>query len=120
MIEFGENGDRPRWPAPTAEAIAALREKYPSGDFYQFQIGQNVMIVRPPTRGEFGKFRIAVADDAKRPFAAEALTRDCVLYPDRQEVARLLDEWPALGEKVANKIGALGLAGEEIEVKKLG
>lgn len=119
MIEFGGNGDKPRWPAPTAEDIAALREKYPVGDFYEFRIGENVLVVRPPTRGEFGKFRIAIADDSRRPFAAEALTRDCVLYPDRHLVATLLEEWPALGEKVANKIGALGLAGEEIEVKKL-
>jgi hypothetical protein len=114
------NGERPRrWEPPSPEQVAELKEKYHSDNFYELILGEDTFVVRPPTRGEYGKFRQAIHDEGKRPYALETLARDCILYPDREQVSALLEVWPALGEKIGNKVLELGRASDEIQIKKL-
>lgn len=51
------------------------------------------VVIRGPDRAEYKRFE---ADQARRdPDAEEVLVRCCIIYPDANEVQRLLEEFPA-------------------------
>lgn len=56
------------------------------------------IVVRPPTRQEYRKYKIlAVSDDKQEnAIAQETLILDCVIHPTREDFVKLLDTYPGL------------------------
>lgn len=69
--------------------------------------GQWECVFRAPKRDEYKRFRAMLHDDALKPEATEYLARACVVYPTREGFDALLNDYPALGEACADKIGEL-------------
>lgn len=99
------------------ETIANLKEKH--SDIYLLEAGEHEVVVRPPTRGEYRRFRAMATDDRKKPEAVETLLRDCVLYPESAEIERLLEKKPALADIFGGKVLELAGATEEARGKQL-
>jgi hypothetical protein len=77
------------------------------------------VVVRRPNRGEYKRFRAMQSDEKQKPAAVEALLFDVLVYPERPELNRMLDERPALADVFGAKVLELaGLTGEA-EGKKL-
>lgn len=83
------------------------------------RLGGHSLLVRRPTRAVWEDFTTKVEDPASRVRAMSRFVRDCVVYPDGEALDRFLDERPARTMKLAEVLGKLGGADEEVEVGKL-
>jgi len=102
---------------PDDSTIQRLKAEH--GEVYLVESGGVAVVVRPPRSPEYKRFRSLVMDEKRRPDALERLTRDCVVWPDPEELDALLERRPALAEVVGGKLLELAGAAEEVEIKKL-
>lgn len=102
---------------PDKETIERLKAEY--GEVYLVEVGEAGVIVRPPTRAEYRRFRALAIDEKKRADAVERLVRDCVLWPDADGLDELLERRPALTEVIGGELLKLAGFAEEVEIKKL-
>ena len=101
----------------TDEQIQALKSKHGS-TLTLLSAANNHVVVRPPSRGEWKRYRTQMHDDAQRPDAAEHLLRACIVHPDSAQVEALLNRLPGLAESFGAAV--LELAGRvETEKKAL-
>ena len=73
-----------------------LKDIHPEGRGVKAE-GYSVF-VRPPTRGEWQRFRQEGMDDRKRADSVERLFRACCVYPDKVAVDAMLEKKPGLAE----------------------
>lgn len=102
----------------TEDQVKELEAKHPRlKRLYQEIDGEEIeLFVRPPTRAEYKMWRQAIHDDSKRAEATELLVRQCTVSPTRDDVAALLEKYPALcdGPGVQKWVTKVtGMAGEE-------
>ncbi len=102
---------------PGDDVIERLKAEH--GEVYLVEAGDVGVIVRPPTRAEYRRFRALAMDEKKRADAVERLARDCVLWPDADGLDELLERRPALTEVVGGELLKLAGFAEEVEIKKL-
>jgi hypothetical protein len=96
-----------------AKKLEEVREKYPKVVALTAG-GESVMVV-PPGRSQWRRFKKAITDEAKRADAFEILLRDCVVFPDPQGLEAILDRMPALAETFGDAVAELAGAGLEVE-----
>lgn len=97
--------------------IETLKAKY--GTIYLLAAAGFEVVVRPPTRQVWRKFRSLAADPAKRADCVEGLFRDCVVYPELKDVDAMLNQKPALAETFGDECATLGGAKEDCEKNAL-
>jgi hypothetical protein len=83
-----------------------------------FDAELDIVVKRVP-RGEWKRYRAMLYVDDQRSEALEVLAKACVVYPPAAEFAALLNERPALAEKIGNQLTVLAGGGGEAEAKKL-
>jgi hypothetical protein len=93
--------------------LIEIREKHPKA--VALSAGGESVVVVPPGRTQWRRFKKAITDDAKRADAFEILLRDCVVYPDAQGLEAILDRMPALAETFGDAVAELAGAGLEVE-----
>ncbi len=76
-----------------------------------------LVVVKPPTRAAWKRFKTWLSDDRRKADAFEALLVDCIVFPSRDEVDKMLDRKPALAEAFGNKLFELA-GGGEVEARK--
>lgn len=77
------------------------------------------VIVRPPGRAQWKRFRALTTDEKRRPDALETLFRDCLLFPAAADLEATLDRYPALGETFGAQLVELAGLSEKVEKKVL-
>ena len=78
--------------------------------------GEIHILVRPPKRDEYKRFLAQALDQNKKLDAMENLLGWCTVYPDADGLNQLLDLYPAVAPKLAEK--TLDLAGASVSVEK--
>lgn len=80
------------------------------------------VIVRPPTGTEYDRFKVEASKAADRPEiglnALKALTRACVVYPDKDAFSVLLDRYPAIADSYGNELLQMAGASQTVTRKK--
>ena len=72
------------------------------------------VVVRKPTRSEFKRFKAMVHNPSQAPDAMEHLIRTCVVYPSRDALDALLEDFPALPAAFDSQLAELvGAAADE-------
>lgn len=70
-----------------------------------------VFFLRKPKSPEIKRFKLDAVDEDKRAFALDTLARYCIVYPAKEELAKLLDELPmalfTLGDHALKLAGAV-------------
>ena len=99
------------------EKVAELKAKH--SDLTLLKAGSFEIVVRPPTREEWKRFRKEASDDAKKSDSVEGILRACTVYPDASEVVSMLAKKPALAEKFGKEVLELAAGVEEVEKKAL-
>lgn len=97
---------------------AEIRQKY-DGEMSLLTAGGLEIIVRPPDRTRFSRFRDLLMDEKKRGAAMEAFVKSCMLYPSPAEYDAATDSKPAVTMKFADKLAEMAGASFEAEEKKL-
>lgn len=100
-----------------AEILDQLQAKHQ--DVAILSANDEVIVVRPPTRPEYKRFRARSVDVNMRADAVEELTKSVLLYPDRTGFDVILDKKPALADVFGAKVLELAGLTQEAEVKKL-
>lgn len=77
------------------------------------------IVVKRPPRAEWKRFRAMLFDPEQKPNALETLAKVCVIYPDAAAFAELLNERPALAEKIGDQCTEVAGGGGSVEAKKL-
>ncbi len=107
---------------PTDQVLQDLRTKLPGRTIVPLKHRIAVLdeelyfAVAVPTRAEWSKFQAQIADEDRRPFAVEDMVRQAVVYPSREEFAKLLDQWPGLSATLGNTVAKLAGASAAAEV----
>jgi hypothetical protein len=102
------------------DVIAKLKSQFPSTELRQYRSEEGDAIVcKCPSRGDYKRFRAMIVDPNQRANALETLMRSCVVYPDAQGVAVLLERRPGLAEVFGDKLSGWAGAGQEVTEKKL-
>lgn len=78
----------------------------------------DTVVVAPPSRAQWRRFKSMASDDRKRPDALEMILRDCLMHPAAPAFESMLDMRPALIEVFGEQV--LELAGAGLEVEKNG
>ena len=97
------------------EKVAAIKATYPAAQ--HLVCGEDEVVVRPPDRQTWRRFKSELADEAKKPNAVENLLIGCTLLPDQAELAAMLDRKPALAELFGSKVVTLAVGEAEVTVK---
>lgn len=102
---------------PTPEQLAELRSQHPRAKALDVDLGDSQIVqfvMRPAKRGEYQAFRAkAKVDDAK---AIENLVTACTLFPSREDLLALSEEYVAIFDALADT--ALALSGLTKSVEK--
>lgn len=99
----------------TKEQVAEARAKYPEAKHYV--VGKDEVVVRPPNRSEWRRFKRALTDDSKKADAAEQLLSDCCVLPSKDELAAMLERRPGLAEIFGGKVMLLAVGEEGAQEK---
>ncbi|UZX16560.1 hypothetical protein KQ693_05890 [Thermus sp. PS18] len=102
---------------PDEQTLERLRAEH--GEVYWVEAAGVGLVVRPPRRAEYRRFRAMTLDPERRGDATERLVRDCVVWPSPEELDRILETRPALADAVASRLLELAGAVEEVQLKKL-
>lgn len=97
--------------------LAELTEKHPNAVVLTAE-GDSVVVL-PPSRAIWKRFRTFAADEKRRPDAFEALLRDCLVHPDKAGLEALLERRPGLAENFGGKLLELAGLAAEVEAKAL-
>lgn len=93
---------RKKWGNIAREKLEALHREY--GQIWVLNVNDPsdpVVVFKKPSRLEYKEFQAKVADNTKYlPIANERFAKAIVVYPDETAFDALLDEWPALADKV--------------------
>ena len=107
----------------TKAQLEEARGKSSTGELHFVPVAELGLefIVRPPTAGEYKRFRSMLLDQDvnKRAGALEQLFRDCCLLPDPIEVQQALTKFPALAEDLGVECRRIAGAFQEVRAKKL-
>lgn len=83
------------------------------------------VVVRSPNRSEVARFRAMISKpagergaQAARASASTDMAAGCVVYPDAEKYAALLEACPGVDLEIATLCHELARAGAEVEVKK--
>lgn len=95
-----------------------IRQKY-DGEMSLLEASGVEVIVAPPDRATFSRFRDQLLDDKKRGRAFEGLVKACLLYPSPAELDAQLERKPALVMTFAEKLSEMAGSGAVVEEKKL-
>lgn len=103
---------------PDAKTIEALKAEH--GDVLEaVSVDDVTIIVRPPNRGEWKRFRAAAQDQKKRSDAPGQLLRDVLVWPSLKEWDEILECKPALDDTIAAEVAEMAGAVEGATRKKL-
>ena len=91
--------DGPR--VPPAEA-AELRAKYGENKLVSATAHGHTVVMRKPTQTQWTWLRQISFNEHKKPFAAEELFLQCVVWPAKEARTAMLDEYPALADNFGN------------------
>jgi hypothetical protein len=78
--------------------------------------GGDTVVVNPPSRAHWRRFKTAARDEKKRGDALEIILRDCLLHPEPHAFEAMIEKRPGLVEVFAEEV--LELAGAGLEVEK--
>jgi hypothetical protein len=74
---------------------------------------------RRPASAEYRKHQMQIATDRANTFdATEALIKACVVYPDREELDRILEDWPGLVNDLGGEILLVAMRSPKADAKK--
>jgi hypothetical protein len=104
-------------PSPSAEVVKELKTKHAGVPLSLLSAGGNHVVVRPPSREEWGKFRKYGADPELRVHAGPNLLRDCLVHPSLEAFDTALGKMPGLAEAFAGEV--VELAGMVAVEKKV-
>lgn len=100
------------------DQAAELRAKYGENKLVAASAYGHTVVMRKPSQTQWTWLRQISFDEKKKPFAAEELFKQCVVWPSREKVNAMLDEYPALGDNFGNVlVDYLGM-NEKARVKK--
>ena len=72
------------------------------------------VVLRKPTAKEYKMLRAQVSDGSQKATAGEVVFRKIIIYPDRDKIDALLEEWPGVAEACGGAINKLsGLVANE-------
>jgi hypothetical protein len=75
----------------------------------------DTVVVIPPSRQIWRRFRACMADERKKPDSFEMLLKDCLVHPAPEVLESMLDRRPALSERLGDAVADLAGAGLEVE-----
>jgi hypothetical protein len=98
--------------AAEREIVEAKRAKHKRVQWTKFE-DYGLVILRPPTQKEFGRFKNAVTDERQANDLAELnYVRDAICYPEEAlRVQTILEDYPVWVGEAAVSVNALGGAG---------
>jgi hypothetical protein len=104
----------------TAEQIAALKDKHgPDLHLLRSPDGSIEVVAKRPGRGEYRRFRRMTLDERKKEDASETFVRDCIVFPDAAELAKIFEVQPGLVDTWASKLIDLAGTAKECEAVPL-
>ena len=102
-------------------AIEELKQRHGAARLSTVKVPDGTTwIIRRPTKAIWTLYvNDARKEGADGSVVNDRLVLDCVVYPERKQVAPILDEYPAFSGSLSNVLGEMaGLSGE-LDVKKL-
>ena len=99
------------------KVIDELKAKHQ--DLTQLSQDETDILVKPPTRPQWKRFRAFMSDERKRPDAMEQLLRDCLVYPELTELDAMLERRPGLAESFGSSVVEMAGLTDRVEKKVL-
>jgi hypothetical protein len=99
------------------ELIQQLKAEH--GEIYLLTAAEQSVIVKKPSRAVVKRFLSTITKDDRRHDAFEALLKDCVVWPDRAELGKLLEHKPGIVLPFGQKLSELAGAVEEADFRPL-
>jgi hypothetical protein len=116
-FEFSQHEETDQSTVP-ADAAAELRAKYGENKLVEASAYGHTVVMRKPSQAQWTWLRQISFDERKKPFAAEELFKQCVVWPAKPQVDAMLDEYPALADNFGNVlVDYLGM-NEKARVRK--
>lgn len=103
--------------SPTKEQVDAAKKAHPEAEELFTPNGDTVLVV-PPNRQKWKRYRTMFMDVKTRGDAGETLLRDCVVWPTPADFDRALDKRPALVETFSGGLMKLAGFSEDAEKKE--
>lgn len=103
--------------SPTDEEIEALKAKH--GELHLLTAKEESVVVKPPTRAQYGRFREYASSQERRGEAFQKLLSDCVVWPDVKGLDALLARLPGLAETFGGEVAQLAGLTSVVDSKKL-
>lgn len=90
------------------------------GEVFRLDHDEASVLVRPPKRAEYRKFKATIlGNQAAAADALETLLREVVVYPAPEAFDAMLDRWPGLSETFGQKVLEIAGVSEQATLKKL-
>jgi hypothetical protein len=103
---------------PTDEQIEALRQQHGEVFTYDFDGGEQQLVLRKPSRPEYMRFQKRIEKEDVLA-ATEDIARFCVVFPDKKTVEQLLaNGFPGLLETAGGDAVKLGRGQQAANAKK--
>lgn len=102
---------------PLEEAKAAASNKFVW--IVKNEIAETSFLIRKPTKDEFNKAAASLDDPERRNVAFNNLSLACTLWPKRDEMIAVLDEFPGVSISLGGEILRLAGLVKVTDTKKL-
>ena len=103
---------------PTEQEIEQLKAEH-GDELHLLTAGRFAVVVTPPPRHKYKRFKSAVLDPKKRDAALETLFLDCVVWPERASIDQLLERYPGMAETFGDKLLELAGVVDDAHLAKL-
>ena len=102
-------------------AIAELKQQYGANRLSAVPSPDGLhWIVQRPTKAIWSLYvQDARKEGSDGTAVNDRLVMDCVVYPDRKQVAGILQDYPAFSSSLSNVLGTMAGLNSELSVKKL-
>lgn len=77
------------------------------------------IFVKKPSRAEYKRFRAMLVNVEEKADALETLALACVIHPEPADFKKMLNDRPALADKVGGQLSDFCGGGGEAEAKKM-
>lgn len=105
---------------PSEAQLAEVRAKHPTASLHLLEFDDGAIVAKQPTPGEWKRFVTAtLADRGQSANALETLVRSCLVWPDPAAFDALIEERPALIQRLGDKLSDIAGASENVRAKKL-
>lgn len=119
MADTGDSNGTKATDGLSPAAVAELKQRYGDRLSAVKCPDGSTWVVQRPTKSIWSLFQNSINDSKDKTVTLDTLALDCVVYPERAQVAAALTEYPAFSASLSNVLAEQAGQTTELDVKKL-